>query len=677
MRFATLSLALLLAAPSLAQAPPEVYYPLDVGNVWIYTYDFDSGDAEPPITRLDEITGTETVGGVEYAVRRQCQVIPLGRAGDDCEPELVRIDENGDVVVRQPDGTELAERCALGAPDGAEVECPVEGGEPFPLMVQQSGGPTTVAIGYQLVEVEGVQTYDGSVDPPPSGFAVGVGPLAPTTFGGFSVFHYAYVGGVEYGLSPLGGLAWSYDPVAVGSVREYLLTQTGPDEPQRVDSPRSLVVDGETWTLRRTQALLPPDEFGTRLRTETRQLVRFDTASAELRALSPAGVESSVYPCPLDDFDPIGGSCTDAVQTGSGLVEITRGGETRYVAVGTFDSIAGTTHLAGGLGLVRQTYGGNDRTLSLTYADIGPLPSGDPIPFGTPLGAAFPTEIDPTPAHRFYPLSVGDEWHYETGAFGTPDLFERRRIVGTEFVDGETYATEELSRATPSAPTWEVVETRRVRVDSLSGFPVTDSGVRLSVCPLDEPVNVTSDYKNAVACAGELAQLAYRFVGAIEQDHGPTIPADTVRLFVNLSSADPVGITYYALDLGPVPAISSGPAYKHLAFARVQQEDGSVRTIGSPLLVDAGASPSTAPLAVRAAPNPTAGALRLAVTVPQAGALHAEAFDALGRLVWAHASDAAAGPSELAVDAGAWAPGVYVVRVQAGGEVATARVVRR
>ena len=82
-------------------------------------------------------------------------------------------------------------------------------------------------------------------------------------------------------------------------------------------------------------------------------------------------------------------------------------------------------------------------------------------------------------------------------------------------------------------------------------------------------------------------------------------------------------------------------------------------------------------LAVVAAPNPTAGALRLAVTVPAAGTLRVEAFDALGRLVWSHAGEAASGAAELRVDTAAWAPGVYVVRVQAGGAVATTRVVRR
>ena len=389
-----------------------------------------------------------------------------------------------------------------------------------------------------------------------------------------------------------------------------------------------------------------------------------------------------MYPCPLDAFDPIGGSCTAAVAIVQGLTELTRGDETRYAAVGTFDSVGGVTQLAGGLGLLFQIGDASSQGESLTYADIGPLPTGDPLPFGTPFGDAFPTEIDPTPAHLYYPLSVGDEWQTEFGSFSVANVFGRRVVVGTEVVDGESYAVVEVSSATPDAPAWVVTETRRLRFDPVSGHIVEPDGTRRTTCPLDEPFN--ADVESPVLCvsgddfAGGFA--AFRRDGPLTQNGGPTISTESYRELEYLGLADGVSPIRYVAGIGPVPnqegAFFPGP-YARLAYARVQQEDGSIRTLGAPLPVDAEDGAPAAALTVSAAPNPTAGALRLAVTVPRAGALRAEAFDALGRLVWSHAAEAAAGAAELAIDAGAWAPGLYVVRVQTGDAVATTRVVRR
>lgn len=72
------------------------------------------------------------------------------------------------------------------------------------------------------------------------------------------------------------------------------------------------------------------------------------------------------------------------------------------------------------------------------------------------------------------------------------------------------------------------------------------------------------------------------------------------------------------------------------------------------------------------APNPTAGASRVAFALAQAGAARLVVVDALGREV-AVVTDAAlgAGPHETTVATDRLAPGVYVLRLTAGGETLT------
>ena len=86
-----------------------------------------------------------------------------------------------------------------------------------------------------------------------------------------------------------------------------------------------------------------------------------------------------------------------------------------------------------------------------------------------------------------------------------------------------------------------------------------------------------------------------------------------------------------------------------------------------------------AALAVSAvAPNPTASRAALAVTVGAPGEVRAAVYDALGREVAVLWDGPAAGRVALAVEAGALAPGVYVVRVTspAGAASRTLTVVR-
>ena len=78
-----------------------------------------------------------------------------------------------------------------------------------------------------------------------------------------------------------------------------------------------------------------------------------------------------------------------------------------------------------------------------------------------------------------------------------------------------------------------------------------------------------------------------------------------------------------------------------------------------------------------AGPNPFASEARLVLTLPAPADVRADAFDALGRRVATLYDGAApAGPVALRLDGAELAPGVYLVRVLAGGEALTRTLVR-
>ena len=103
-----------------------------------------------------------------------------------------------------------------------------------------------------------------------------------------------------------------------------------------------------------------------------------------------------------------------------------------------------------------------------------------------------------------------------------------------------------------------------------------------------------------------------------------------------------------------------------------------IRRAYFPEIVVASEAEVPAPLALRAAgPNPFRDAGRLALVLPAPADVRAEAFDALGRRVavlWD--GPAGPGPLPLTLDGAALAPGVYLVRVEAGGATASRVLVR-
>ena len=150
------------------------------------------------------------------------------------------------------------------------------------------------------------------------------------------------------------------------------------------------------------------------------------------------------------------------------------------------------------------------------------------------------------------------------------------------------------------------------------------------------------------------------------------------------------GITQGPFDLEPTVTATFGPT---ATVTRADYAVAAVRLFGlydsaDPSAASAGDGESVLPgipalaTAVEsgldlegAAPNPTAGATRIAFTLAQAGPTRLAVYDLLGREVAVLADgQLAEGRHEVRLDAGALASGTYVYRLQAGTEALTGRM---
>lgn len=137
----------------------------------------------------------------------------------------------------------------------------------------------------------------------------------------------------------------------------------------------------------------------------------------------------------------------------------------------------------------------------------------------------------------------------------------------------------------------------------------------------------------------------------------------------------PATATAQAVTFGGAPL-----AFEPLASGRVRftlPGPGTV-TIETDVVVSGEATPEAPRLRLGAAPNPSAGPVRLALDLPVAGPVHVGVYDALGRRVATLADGALpAGSHALTWAApGAVAAGVYVAVAEAGPSRATVRLVR-
>ena len=272
---------------------------------------------------------------------------------------------------------------------------------------------------------------------------------------------------------------------------------------------------------------------------------------------------------------------------------------------------------------------------------------------------------DPTPPADYYPLEVGNEWVY----FEFSVLFygyTRRGVVREETVDQTRYSVEQHCTydLRASHPLWACMSERLVRFDPATTSVVVRhaAGERVLFCDLG------ADFLARTSCENSFNGGYIDYQRPAVEIGGTVYAVSRVKGINTIADPPPPP---FAAGIGPLEQTFFGSGQSRFSYARVRGVE-----YGRHPVADEG-NPTDASFSLAASPNPTSGALHLALTLPEAQTVTAEAFDALGRRVWRARLALGAGPQTIPVDARAWAPGVYVVRAVAGEARATVRVVRR
>lgn len=457
-----------------------------------------------------------------------------------------------------------------------------------------------------------------------------------------------------------------YYPLGLGDVREY--RSSGNIQPTAYD--RESVV-GDTVVVGVAYRIVLRETFSSNGSVTGRILepVRFDSALARPLWRPPSGPEIQLVPCRLDLPFPDPSSsvpCENGLYSGSATATVVVGTAVE-TSVKSFGGTFGSLSYAAGFGLYHQEYDASDRVRELRFARIAGVEYGEPDPLLPPI----PRFPDPTPPEAYYPLHVGDVWEYTISVMPNPFArYGRYQILRDSVIDGTTYF---LRSYTGYRADYSVVYewADLVRFDTTRALPFLDHPViedqpAALVCPFNLPFPSSGQ---PIYC--DYGSLNGGGLGVTVLVSGDAV-VTAVRQFDGLG-----GASTYAAGLGYVAGVGEGSgAETTLVYARIDGVEVGQRIVGLPPLAGEGAPPSSA-LALTAGPNPTVGPLVLTVTLPAPSALAVEAFDALGRRVHHATATSAAGTQTLYVDASPWAPGLYVVRVTAGREAATVRVVKR
>ena len=267
---------------------------------------------------------------------------------------------------------------------------------------------------------------------------------------------------------------------------------------------------------------------------------------------------------------------------------------------------------------------------------------------------------------RYFPLEEGALWIWYSQHSDAPDRYHRLEIVGDTLLSGTPYA---LARVTQYDP--ETTGTCALRL-----VPHDPAGADIEEVPLEGSAECLPSGMAAGGSGADLpgeegepatvtiGGLPYALDEVIEDPWFWTGFGEGNRLF-----AAGVGMVW-----GSYRSTGGGPSGSSaLAYAEVGGEIYGVNPVASE--PPAGAAPTLA--LAPAIPNPFRTSAALWFELPAPEAVTAAAYDALGRRAWSRDwGQLPAGRHALPLDGAALAPGVYVVRVTAGGEAATQRVVR-
>ena len=250
---------------------------------------------------------------------------------------------------------------------------------------------------------------------------------------------------------------------------------------------------------------------------------------------------------------------------------------------------------------------------------------------------------------------VGSDWliqgGYQIGLRGPTEQIRSLSISGPRTVADEethTWAANVNGGAAPFRYRWRYFYKRCTRGSSGGG-----SGGTINPRPLSEDNGSSAGLDVYLPCGWQDGGTSRRFTHAFEysRQHHPTI-----RLSVGSAAGD---WAHESLDLTTTPAGGSAKTGSETA-------DGS--EIGAePHASAAGAPTEYALHGVR--PNPARGAATVRYDVPQPGHVTLTVYDVLGRAVHVAVDETRpAGSHRQRLDTSGFAPGVYVVRIEASGD---------
>jgi len=301
-----------------------------------------------------------------------------------------------------------------------------------------------------------------------------------------------------------------------------------------------------------------------------------------------------------------------------------------------------------------------------------------------PLGASAQAIPDTTAPWRYYPLGLGDEWHYEVERYYfidcNPCQYQTSHVViGTEVVAGRQYAllrfrSHNVPPLMPLPP--PATALYRVRYDTAAAVAVAagSGGAEHPIggigCRLDEPFPAPPDTARAIACPeGEEStvsggyELPLPFGGlAAQKEFFVLVPG-----WRRMRHAAGIGLLLWE-EFGE---IDSG-FRETLAYARVGRLE-----YGAPIVVALEAPGGHVGPTLTVAPNPTTARAEVRLRPPAAAAgVRVAVHDGLGReVVVLHDGPLSPGTASLAIDCSHLAPGNYVVHAVGSRWSATRRFV--
>ena len=278
----------------------------------------------------------------------------------------------------------------------------------------------------------------------------------------------------------------------------------------------------------------------------------------------------------------------------------------------------------------------------------GVLAQGEPVP-------------DTLDWRRYFPLEIGNQWHYRTEYYGEVD-YERWQVRGDTLLNGKHYfqlhisdfgADRQFEQAYTTFIRYDATHANVVAYGTFSDGTPSEDWFGGAPCALDAPFGARTE------CTGIRTGMDYWVYG--DYDARYLIGADTVRAAVRKSFSSLGGDMVLLSDIGRVSyAVELGPVVE-LIYAEV----GGTR-YGDAVLP----TPTETPLPEAEVfgietvyPNPFRATATLRYTLLLPSLVCIEVYNLLGRRVLAAEEHRPHGTHEFLLDGAGLPAGTYLVRL--------------